>query len=92
MARPKNPDKKDRVEEMREKIQEAQKIERPGQVVAEMDESRSRLMFSDFWASERKSFGQPREIEEILWAHLKAIKCDRPEKFEEGIAHFGLKR
>lgn len=92
MARPKSFDKKDRIEEIREKIEEAQKIERPGQILEEIDESKARLMFGDFWASERKSFGQPRELEDVLWAHLKAIKCDRPEKFEEGVAHFGLKR
>jgi hypothetical protein len=37
-------------------------------------------------------FNKEKEIEEILWAHLKAIGCDSEELFEEGIANFGLKR
>ena len=48
--------------------------------------------FKLFWAQSRKKYGKPKELESILWVHLKATGNDQPEKFEDGIAHFGLKR
>jgi hypothetical protein len=51
-----------------------------------------RAQFKVFWTQSRKKYGRPRTLEDVLWIHLKAIGCDEPEKFEEGIAHFGLKK
>jgi hypothetical protein len=48
--------------------------------------------FQEYWASERRAYGRDKDLEEILWPHLKAIGHDSPEKFEQGIAHFGLKK
>lgn len=48
--------------------------------------------FEDFWARNRKSYSADRSLKGIIWAHLKAIKHDKPEKFEEGIKHFGLNK
>jgi len=48
--------------------------------------------FQEWWAAERKSYGRDKDLEEIIWPHLKAIGCDSPEKFAEGVAHFGLKK
>lgn len=52
----------------------------------------ARIKFQEFWAANRKAYGKEKDLEHILWAHLKAIGCDSPEKFSEGITHFGLKK
>jgi hypothetical protein len=48
--------------------------------------------FKEWWAAERRAYGRDKDLEEIIWPHLKSIGCDSPEKFEEGVAHFGLKK
>jgi hypothetical protein len=61
--------------------------------ISNLPEVKRRQSFQEYWTSARRSFGRPeRELEDILWAHLKAIKCDVPSKFEEGVAHFGLRK
>lgn len=54
--------------------------------------AQKREAFRIYWAQERSKYGQSKEIEQVLWIHLKAIKMDTPEKFEEGIKHFGYKK
>jgi hypothetical protein len=51
-----------------------------------------REQFRIFWAKEKKKYDKPKELEQILWVHLKAVKLDDPEKFEAGLKHFGLKK
>jgi len=48
--------------------------------------------FEDFWVRNRKAYGEKKELGKILWMHLKAIKHDIPEKFEEGLKNFGIKK
>lgn len=48
--------------------------------------------FQEWWALNRKNYNKGKELEEILWPHLKAIGCDAPESFEKGVLHFGLKK
>ena len=57
-----------------------------------VEEKDFREEFKVWWASNRKKFNKEKEIEHILWVHLKATKHDVPEKFEAGIKHFGLKQ
>lgn len=57
-----------------------------------LSESEKRNSFKLFWAQNRKKFGKKKELEPILWIHLKATGNDQPDKFEDGMAHFGLKR
>lgn len=57
-----------------------------------LSEAERRNSFKLFWAQNRKQFGKKKDLEPILWIHLKAIGSDQPEKFEDGIANFGLKR
>lgn len=49
-------------------------------------------LFRVFWAEEKYKYGKAKDLESILWVHLKAIKCDSPESFDKGLAHFGLKK
>jgi hypothetical protein len=51
-----------------------------------------RESFRVYWAQERNKFGKPKNLEEVLWIHLKATKQDSPEQFEAGLKHFGLKK
>ena len=51
-----------------------------------------RPQFKAWWAQARIAYKRQKDLEEILWIHLKTIGCAIPEKFEEGASHFGLKK
>jgi hypothetical protein len=55
-------------------------------------EAEKREAFRIFWAQEKAKYNKDRNIESILWLHLKAIKMDTPDQFESGIQNFGLKK
>ena len=58
-----------------------------------ISEFKRRESFQEYWTANRRSFGKvDNAIENVLWVHLKAIKCDEPSKFEKGCLHFGLKK
>lgn len=57
-----------------------------------LTDSQKREAFRLYWAQEKYQFGKAKDLEDILWLHLKAVKMDEPDKFEAGIAHFGLKK
>lgn len=59
---------------------------------AVLTDSQKREQFRLFWARTKKKYGKAKDIEGIIWLHLKTMKMDEPEKFEEGIKHFGLKK
>lgn len=57
-----------------------------------LTEKQKREQFRVFWAKCKRKYGQKKNIEEIIWLHLKSSKMDEPEKFEAGLIHFGLKK
>ena len=57
-----------------------------------LSEPEKREQFRVFWAQQKRKYDKPKELEQILWVHLKAVKLDTPEKFEDGLKHFGLKK
>lgn len=57
-----------------------------------LSDEEKRESFRLFWAQEKTKYGKSKDLEPILWAHLKAIAMDAPEKFEAGIKHFGLSK
>lgn len=57
-----------------------------------LSESEKRESFRLFWTKNRKKYGKSKNLESIIWVHLKSMKMDDPEKFEAGICHFGLKK
>lgn len=57
-----------------------------------LSEASRRQQFKMFWARSRKRYNASKELEPILWIHLKATGNDQPENFEGGVAHFGLKK
>lgn len=60
--------------------------------MAPLSDQEKREKFRVFWASEKQKYGKSKDLEQILWVHLKAVKLDDPEKFEDGLKHFGLKK
>jgi hypothetical protein len=58
----------------------------------ELDDQAKREQYRLFWAQNKYKYGKGKDLEDILWVHIKAAKLDKPEQFEAGIAHFGLKK
>jgi hypothetical protein len=85
--------KKERVIEKEEmSIEEARALRASRHVACErtFSEQEKREFFRLFWAKERHKYGKEKDLEQIIWLHLKSSKLDDPEKFESGLAHFGL--
>jgi hypothetical protein len=57
-----------------------------------LSETEKQQQFKLFWAQNRKKYGQPKELEKVLWMHLKKTGNDQIEKFDAGIQHFGFKK
>ncbi len=57
-----------------------------------LSENERREAFRIFWASHKAKYGKARALERTVWLHLKAVKMDTPETFENGLVHFGLKK
>jgi hypothetical protein len=57
-----------------------------------LQEYERREEFRVFWAKNRNQYGRQKDLEDVLWIHLKSAKLDDPKKFEEGLKHFGLKK
>lgn len=55
-------------------------------------ESEKREEFRKYWAQAKRQYGKAKDLEGILWLHLKSSGNDVPEKFEMGLVHFGLKK
>lgn len=51
-----------------------------------------REKFRLFWAKNKNKYSDSKDMEDILWIHLQSSNLSEPEKFEEGIKHFGLKK
>ena len=91
-------DKKMTRDEQVENVQERISAARAARLAAykpqpeEQSEQERRQAFQVFWASNRSSYGKERDMEQLLWLHLKAIKHDTQDKFEAGIENFGLKK
>jgi hypothetical protein len=58
----------------------------------ELTEEDKREQFRIFWAQQKYKYGKSKDLEEILWLHLRTVGMNEPEKFEDGLAHFGLKK
>lgn len=50
-----------------------------------------RESFRLYFLTIRKKLGLNRDLEEIIWTHLKAIKHDKEELFSDGVRNFGYK-
>lgn len=57
----------------------------------EPDKSDSREDFRKYFVRLNKKLNLDRYMEEVIWIHLKTIKCDSKDLFDKGIKHFGYK-
>lgn len=57
-----------------------------------LDDHEKREQFRLFWAENKYKYGKAKDLENILWVHIKSAKLDNPKDFEAGLAHFGLKK
>lgn len=57
-----------------------------------LTEKEKREQFRLFWAKCKRKYGKTKNIEEIIWLHLKSSNMAEPEQFEAGLIHFGLKK
>lgn len=55
-------------------------------------EHEKREQFRLFWAENKYKYGKAKDLEHILWEHLKSAKLSEPKDFEAGLTHFGLKK
>lgn len=58
----------------------------------QLSEKEKREAFRIFWAQCRRKYGKKKDLEEIVWLHLKSSNLDQPDQFEHGLVHFGLKK
>lgn len=91
----KNWEKIEKVEEAVEMtVEEARahrvSLHKPEAIELSVEECREE--FRKFWAQQKSKYGKSKDLEEILWLHLKAVEKAKPESFEAGLAHFGLKK
>jgi hypothetical protein len=57
-----------------------------------LSQKQKREAFKIYWTQNKKKYGLTAKLEEILWLHLVATKNDSPDKFDAGLAHFGIKK
>lgn len=61
-------------------------------VVKPLGQKEKRDAFKIFWAQNKRKYGMTNKLEEVLWLHLVATNNDSPEKFEDGLKNFGIKK
>lgn len=75
----------ERVVELKEEIkQSVSKVDRKSRQ-AELKEE-----FELFWAKHKNKYKAYGNIADVVYAHFLTYGFNKPEKFEEGLKHFGL--
>jgi hypothetical protein len=85
-------DKKEKAPEMSLEEAKAYRASKHVEQAPKLDSAEKREQFRLFWATNKYKYGKAKDLEGILWLHLKAVKLDDPKDFEAGLAHFGLKK
>ena len=81
----KKKEEKELKQAKKNKVAIAIKKERPKK------ESEHREDFRQYFVRLSRKLNLDKYLEEVLWLHLKAIKHDKKELFDDGIKHFGYK-
>ena len=94
LAKPKNPENQTTAEILQSKLDEARARRLAAHIAKkpEISEMDAREAFHKYWMTAKKEFNRPKELEEVLWIHAKAIGFTKPEQFEASVRHFGLKK
>ena len=56
-----------------------------------IDETDQRKAFKKYFLKTSKKYNIRKDLEDIIWIHLKTIKKDSEELFDQGLKHFGIK-
>jgi hypothetical protein len=75
---------KERVDKARKKRIALAKNKAPA-----IEETDDREDFRKYFLKLNKKLELNKSLEEVIWIHLKTIKCDKKELFDKGIKHFG---
>lgn len=76
-----------------EKIEKARnkRIALAKEVKRKIEKTDERESFRKYFLKLRKKLDLDKSLEEVIWTHLKTIKCDKEQLFDKGIKHFGYK-
>lgn len=85
-------EKKEKKSEMTLQEAKAYRMSLNKEKVVVLEEHEKREQFRIFWAENKYKYGKAKDLEPILWEHLKASKLNDPENFDKGLEHFGLKK
>lgn len=85
-------DKKQKKQDMSLAEAKAYRASLHKETTKKLDDHEKREQFRIFWAENKYKYGKAKDLEPILWEHLKAAKLEDPENFEAGVTHFGLKK
>jgi hypothetical protein len=93
----KKKSREEQIEHVQMTLEEARKARKAAyaasQASAQVDEATQRARFQEWWAQARGQFEKTdRDLEGVIWAHLKAIGKTEQSTFEAGVKHFGLKK
>lgn len=58
---------------------------------ASISSNDSKEDFRVFFIQNKIKLGLDPNLEEAIWLHFKSAGFDKKDKFEEGLAHFGIK-
>jgi len=97
MSNKKKLTRDEQIEDIQAKLEAARQkrlaLTQNAQASTQSQETDLRVRFQEYWAGARRQFGRTdRDLEDVLWAHLKAIEHTEEPKFEAGVLHFGLKK
>lgn len=56
-----------------------------------VEKSNDRHEFKKYFLKLSKKINIDKSLEEVIWIHLKTIKCDKKDLFDKGVKHFGYK-
>ena len=90
MAKNKSQDISEESEEMSLEEARAYRANLAALKSAPKREDERREDFRKFWAENKAKYGKEKDLEQVLWLHLKAINKDNSDSFEAGLSHFGL--
>lgn len=71
-------------------VQEEKFVQRP-KGKGPISEKEKKEAFRQYFIKVKRKLGIAPNLEGVIWMHLKAIGCDKPEDFEKGIENFGYK-
>jgi len=77
-------------DEEKNKLARERRIRKAGLTSKQVD-CNNREEFRKYFTKIKRVLNLSSDLEEVIWLHLKAIHCDKKDKFDAGLEHFGYK-